>query len=88
MPTPQNQFNVTPGMIVKTADGAILGRVATSENDTFCIAKGLFFPEDFCAKTTEIKNVSNGEIELLQTREEFLCHDYEEGLHSFEDIAA
>jgi hypothetical protein len=84
----QKNFRITKGMVVKTSDGAVLGKVETCENESFCIAKGLFFPEDFCAKSSEVQAVINGEIYLTQSREDLLCHEYEEGIPSFQRMVA
>ncbi len=65
-------WKVHEGMVVLTADGARLGKVVRSGEDTFVIEKGLLLPRDYIARYADIHEVRGGEVRLRRTRDEMI----------------
>lgn len=65
-------WEIREGMEVLTADGARLGTVVRSGEDTFVIEKGLLLPRDFIARYEDIAEVRGSQVHLRQSREEMI----------------
>jgi len=59
--------NFTPGMHVYGNDGQSLGRIISSDENSFTIEKGVFFPKDFTLRYEDINDVRNDKIYLKGT---------------------
>jgi uncharacterized protein (TIGR02271 family) len=66
------KWEVHEGMAVLTADGARLGKVVRSGEDTFVIEKGLLLPRDYLARYEDVHEVSGDEVHLRRTRDEMI----------------
>lgn len=55
---------IREGMTVKSLDGHKLGKVTATQEDTFFVEKGFFFPREYVASYQEISTVRDGEIIL------------------------
>jgi len=65
-------WEIREGMEVLAADGARLGRVVRSGEDTFVIEKGLLLPRDFIARYEDISEVRGEQVRLRRTRDEMI----------------
>jgi len=68
----QEPRTIHVGMSVQSADGEQLGSVVEAAGDTLRIAKGVFFPKEYCALTTDVQVVAADTITLRQTAEELV----------------
>lgn len=67
-----NRWPLQKGMTVLSGDGEKLGKLVATDEWTFTIEKGLFFPKDYVAKYDEIAEVTGDEIRLSMTKDAFL----------------
>lgn len=67
-----NRWPLQKGMTVLSQDGETLGKVVATDDWTFTIEKGLFFPKDYVARYDEIVDVAGDEIRLATTKDVFL----------------
>lgn len=61
--------DIHPGMVVRSIDGERLGKVTATEDETFRIEKGLFFPQDSEARYADVQTVADGEIIIVHGRQ-------------------
>lgn len=61
------------GMTVLSRDGEKLGKLVATDEWTFTIEKGVFFPKDYVARYDEISDVTGDEIRLATSKDAFLA---------------
>lgn len=65
----QTQNRIYEGMLVRDAEGVALGKVVALGRERFLIEKGRFFPRDYAAPYSAVRDVQGTEIRLASTRE-------------------
>ncbi|MGA9521164.1 MAG: hypothetical protein WBV82_06855 [Myxococcaceae bacterium] len=66
---------IREGMIVRSADGAKLGRVALLGEHDFQVEKGAFFPREYVASYAEVAEIREDEVILNLDRTTFRTSD-------------
>ncbi len=75
-----NRHHIREGMVVRSADGAKLGRVALLGDHDFQVEKGAFFPREYVASYGEVAGIRDDEVILKLDKSTFKTSDPGTGL--------